>query len=182
VRTILHAAAITLALQCGAGLTTHLVAQGAPGAGTPTNPACELLTDQEIDAATGVDYDEADPVDDPSFRAGTSSCLWGGASFAPGASRPQLGVMRTQMLPTAVNAPFPAAPPRAGCTREDLRGIGDKAYLDTCEKSRGPMAYVKVGRNRLMLQLDPERGKPLASAKPALIALAKAAAARAKEE
>lgn len=180
-RTIIHAAAMTLALQCGAALTAHLVAQGTPGTGTPTNPACELLTDKEIDAATGLDYDEADPVDDPG-HAGAASCLWGGASFAPGASRPQLGVMLTQMLPSAANAPFPAGPPNAGCTRETLRGIGDKAYLDTCEKSRGSMAYVKVGRNRLMLQLDSERGKPLASAKPALIALAKAAAARAKEE
>lgn len=172
-RTMLHGAALALTLQCGSAIAAGLEAQS-------TNRACALLTDSEIDAATGLDYDEAEPVDDPG-PSGTASCLWGGASFAAGAARPQIGVMLTQMLPRAANAPFPAAPPGAGCTRETLRGIGDNAYIETCEKSRGPMTYVKAGRNRIMLQLDPERGQPLASAKPALIALAKAAAARAKE-
>src|SRR5687767_10523435 len=93
VRSLIHAAILALAFQGVATLTAELAAQAAPG--TSTNRACALLTDQEIDAATGLDYDEADPVDDPGL-AGTASCLWGGASFAPGASRPQLGVMLTQ--------------------------------------------------------------------------------------
>ena len=174
-----HAVLVALALLPGAATAARLHAQAAPAQATSANRACALLTDREIDAATGLDYDGADPVDDPG-PAGTASCQWGGSSFAPGAARPQIGVMLTQMLPKAVNAPFPAGPPGAGCRREELGGVGDKAFIDTCERSRGPIANVKVGRNRIMLQLDPERGKPLASAKPALVALARAAAARAK--
>ena len=177
-RTLVHAAIVILGLQGGTALAA-LRAQAAPAPDQAANRACALLTDQEIDAATGLDYDAAEPVDDPG-PSGTASCLWGGASFAPGASRPQLGVMLTQMLPSAVDAPFPAAPPPAGCTRETLGGVGDKAYLERCEGSRGLRANVKAGRNRMMLQLDPESGKPLESAKPALVALAKAAAQRAR--
>src|SRR5687767_4070389 len=38
-----------------AALSTGLVAQS-DRRGTPTNPACPLLTDQELDTATGLDY------------------------------------------------------------------------------------------------------------------------------
>lgn len=179
-RFVIPAAVLALALPLGGGSASAALHAQAASAGAPAaNRACALLTDEEIDAATGLDYGEPDPMDDPG-PSGTASCLWGGASFASGASRPQLGVMLTQMLPKAVNAPFPAAAVRDGCVRETLRGIGDAAYLEICQGSRGPMAYVKAGRNRITLQLDPERGKPHGSAKPALIALAKAAAARAK--
>jgi hypothetical protein len=178
VRTLIHTTLVILGLQGGPALA-GLQAQAAPAQDRSANRACALLTDQEIDAATGLDYGAAEPVADPG-PSGTASCVWGGASFAPGASRPQLGVMLTQMLPSAVNALFPSAPAPAGCTRETLGDVGDKAYLERCERSRGLKANVKVGRNRLMLQLDPERGKPLESAKPALVALAKAAALRAK--
>jgi hypothetical protein len=178
VRTLFHTTLLILGLPGGPALAA-LQAQAAPAREQPANRACALLTDQEIDAATGLDYGAADPVDDPG-PSGTASCVWGGASFATGASRPQLGVMLTQMLPKAVNAPFPAAAAPAGCTRETLGGVGDKAYLELCDRSRGLKASVKVGRNRIFLQLDPEHGKPLASARPALVALAKAAALRAQ--
>jgi hypothetical protein len=118
VRTLIHGTVVILGLQGGTALAA-LQAQAAPAQDQSANRACALLTDKEIDAATGLDYGAAEPVDDPG-PSGTASCLWGGASFAPGASRPQLGVMLTQMLPRAVNAQFPAAPPPAGCTRETL--------------------------------------------------------------
>lgn len=69
-----------------------------------------------------------------------------------------------------------------GCTRETLRGVGDVAFLETCEGSRGPVALVKAGSNDLIVQADPKDGKPIASAQPVAIALAKAAAARARDQ
>ena len=70
----------------------------------------------------------------------------------------------------------------AQCTREAVRGIGDRAFVETCG---GPISsasvYAKTGRGDIAVQVYLKAGESMASpVKPVAIALAKAAAARAK--
>lgn len=172
--------AVGLVVLFAAPFTTDLAAQGGPS--PAANPACALLTDQEIRTATGRTYDAASPGDDLGQGAGGgASCQWGGPTFGPGEDLPLLGVV---FIPESPRGSYTEhslkRKPMPGCARETLRGVGDRAFIETCERSRGPVAYVRVGRNDLVVQADPESGKPVASAKPVVIALAKVAAAKAR--
>ena len=72
--------------------------------------------------------------------------------------------------------------PRAECTRESVRGVGDRAFVETCGGSiSSARVYARTGRSDIAVQVYLKRGESMASpVKPVAIALATAAAARAK--
>ncbi len=180
---IIRSAAVLLTIELGASVATGLAAQGgAPSSPSSSNPACALLTAEEIRAATGRDYDRPTPGDDMGEGiGGGASCQWGGPSFMPGEARPLLSVV---FIPPGSRGSYTESslqrPPMKGCTRETLRGVGDLGYLEICERDRGAVAYIKAGRNDVMVQADPEEGKPPASSRPVVLALAKTVVAKAR--
>jgi hypothetical protein len=179
---LLRSAALTALLS--ATLSTGLVAQSDTHA-TSTNPACPLLTDEELDATTGLNYGPGDAFDhmgQGSFAGAT--CVWGGVWNADAAkSLPQIGVVFIPPGSLGSHTEFyRVRKPGAGCTRETLRGIGDLAFADSCQSSSPSMrVYVKAGRNDVFVVVDMLDKRPLAWARPVAVALAKAAAPRARK-
>jgi hypothetical protein len=179
---LLRTAALTAVLS--ATLSAGLVAQS-DKRDTPTNPACPLLTDQELDSATGLDYGPGGAIDVGQGVFGGATCLWGGVWNADTAkSLPQIGVVFIPPSSRGSHTEFyRVRPPEAGCTRETLRGIGDVAFVDSCEKAQaGVRVYVKTGRNDVFLVVDLLDKRPLSWARPVAVALAKAAAPRARKQ
>jgi hypothetical protein len=142
------------------------------------NPACTLLTLDEIRKESGQSYDSGVPGDELEGGFGRASCQWGGASFMPGEEKPMLSVV---LIPNTKNSYAAGAvniAPRKGCAREKLSGVGDVAFMEFCEKDRGPTTYANVGKWDLMVEMDVLPPATAASVKPAIVAVAKAAAAR----
>jgi hypothetical protein len=148
-------------------------AQSAP------NPACGLLSGADLKKITGKAYGEGDQGDAMGEGAGGgASCQWD----APASTGP--GMISVVYIPakggegyTEINR---GRSPRPGCQREPVPGLGDAAYLETCPKDRGPAAYIKVGANDLIVQMDANPPATAASIKPTLIAVSKAAVAKAR--
>jgi hypothetical protein len=177
--TLIRAVALALVLQQAATLTAELAAQGNGGAGA-TDPACPLVTEKEVEAATGMDYRPGEEIDQEyeNIEGGTT-CMWGGPS------------MVNDDLPE-INVTFIAASPRgshterrrkqrlaAGCTREPVSGVGDNAFAEICGRGLyGVSVYARTGKNDVLVSVYEMRGLAKASVKPAAIALARAAAAR----
>jgi hypothetical protein len=161
---------LTLALL---GTAAALRAQSAP------NPACALLTAADLQKATGKSYDNGDEGDPMGEGAGGgASCQWGdpvgrGAPMISVVYIPAKGGTGYTEISRSRNA-------RPGCTRETVSGLGDAAYIETCPKDRGPVAYIKAGANDLIVQMDAVAPATAASLKPTLIAVAKAAVAKAR--
>ena len=148
--------------------------------GRPT-PACALLTVDDVRKATGrTEYPRASDGDQLGEGAGGgSSCQYGGSSFAPGPHAPMVSFV---LIPgknwTKTSRGFKLA---QGCTREDVKGIGDDAFFEVCpapRSKRSPPLYAKVGTNDIIVQIDVEPPSTVESAKQQVIALAKAAAAK----
>jgi hypothetical protein len=159
-----------LMLEAGA----PLAAQGAP------TPACAALSVAEVRRITGqANYPDFADGDPPGQGAGGgSSCQYGGPSMV-GKSTPMLsfvlipGKNWTQVLLKS--------PPRPGCKRESLTGVGDVAFFEVCADPgirRSSPLYVKVGTQDIILQLDLQAAATDASVRPTLIALAKAVASK----
>ena len=179
--TLIRAATLALALQA-ATVTAELAAQGAGGAARPPNPACPLVVEKEVEAATGLDYGPGeDFVELYEGVGGKATCVWGGPGMVK--DLPEIGVF---FFPASASGSHTEARAkwklRAECTREPVRGVGDRAFVETCG---GPISsasvYAKTGRSDIAVQVYLKRGESMASpVKPVAIALAKAAAARAK--
>ena len=179
---LLRSAALTAMLS--ASLSTGLVAQSNTRAPS-TNPACALLTEQELDAATGLDYGPGSAFDRMGQGTfGGATCLWGGGWNADTTkSLPQIGVV---FIPPASGGShtefYRVRKPEAGCIRETLRGVGDFAFADSCQSSQPSMrVYVKAGRNDVFLVVDMLDKRPLSWARPVAVALVKAGAPRARK-
>lgn len=173
-----------LAAMLSATLSIGLVAQSNTRAPS-TNPACALLTDQELDTATGLDYGPGGAYDRMGQGVfGGATCLWDAVWNADMAkSLPQIGVV---FIPPGSHGShtelYRGRKPEAGCTRETLRGVGDFAFADSCQSSSPSMrVYVKAGRNDVFLVVDMLDKRPLSWARPVAVALAKAAAPRARK-
>jgi hypothetical protein len=152
---------------------------------TATNAACPLLTDQDLDTATGLDYGPAAPIDLMGHGIfGGSTCLWGGMGANPAMDLPQVGVVFIPPSSRGSHTEFyRVRTAEAGCTREMLRGVGEVAFVESCEKAqRGVRVYVKTGRNDIFLVVDQLEKRPLSWAQPVAVALAKAAAPRARSQ
>jgi len=174
-----------LAAVLTAALSAGLVAQ----TDTPdsrTNPACALLTDQELDDATGLDIGPGQAFDKVGQGAfGGATCLWDGVWNQDAAkSLPQIGVSFIPPGPRGSNTEYHLArKPDAGCTRETLRGVGEVAFADTCEGTLPAVrVYLKAGRNDVFLSVELiDKRRPLSWAQPIAVALAKAAALKARK-
>jgi hypothetical protein len=137
------------------------------------NPACALLTAADLKQATGQAYDAPSPGDDMGQGAGGgASCQWG-EPFDQ--TLPMISVV---LIPsngkkgyTEATRGFKARP---GCAREPVPGVGDDAYVETCEAGRGPVVYFRKGKNDGLVQVDAVKPAVPASVKPKAIALAKA--------
>jgi hypothetical protein len=178
---LLRSAAFTAVLS--ATLSAGLVAQSGKR-DTPTNPACSLLTDQDLDTATGLDYGPGGALDIGQGIFGGTTCLWGGMGADPAKDLPQIGVV---FIPPGSRGShtgfYRGRTPEAGCTREMLRGVGDIAFVDSCEKAQaGVRVYVRTGRNDVFLVVDQLQKRPLSWARPVAVALAKAAAPKARNQ
>ncbi len=176
--TLIRAAVLALAIQQAASLTAELAAQGAGGAARPSNPACALVTEKEVEAATGLDYGPGEHYDELHVGVGgKATCVWTVDDL------PEIGV---EFFPASTGGSHTDArakmKPRAQCTRESLRGVGDRAFVETCRGSISrASAYARTGRSDIAVTVYLEPGDSMASPiKPVAIALAKAAAARAK--
>jgi hypothetical protein len=176
-----------LAATLSAMLTTGLVAQ--TDAGTKTaNPACPLLTDRELDAVTGLNYGPGEAYNSVGQGVfGGATCLWGGVWNADTLkSLPQISVV---FIPPGSHGShtesYRGRKPDKGCTRETLRGVGDFAFAESCHSSspstRSMRIYMKAGRNDVVLEVAALFERPLSWAQPVAVALAKAAAPRARK-
>jgi hypothetical protein len=180
--TLIRAAVLALAIHQAASLTGELAAQGAGGAAKPSNPACALVTEKEVEAATGLDYGPGEHFDELHVGVGgKATCVWGGPGMVK--DLPEIGVL---FFPASAGGSNTEARAkwklRAGCTRESVRGVGDGAFIETCEGSiSSASVFARTGRSDIAVQVYLKRGESMASPlKPVALALAKAAAARAK--
>jgi hypothetical protein len=173
----------TLAAVVCTRLSTGLVAQSATGEAS-TSPACPLLTEKDLDTATGLDYGTGEPIDIGRGSFGGTTCLWGGMVGDPAKDLPQVGIAFMPPSSRGSHTEFyRGANPEAGCTREMLRGVGDVAFVDSCSEAQaGVRVYVKAGRNDFHLVIDQLQKRPLSWARPVAVALARAAAPRARNQ
>jgi len=174
-----------LAVALSAMLSAELVGQS-DDPNSRTNPACALLTDQEVDQATGLNFDPGEAFDKVGQGVfGGATCLWGGVWNQDSAkSLPQIGVSFIPPKPQGSNTEYyKARKPDAGCTRQALQGVGDLAFADTCQGTLlSVRVYLKAGRNDVFLSVDLiDKRHQLSWAQPVAIALAKAAAQKAKK-
>ena len=180
---LLRSIAFTAALS--ATLSNDLIAQS-DEPGSRTNPACALLTDQDLDDATGLDFAPGEAFDKVGTGVfGGATCLWGGVWNEDSAkSLPQIGVAFIPPGPRGSNTEYYLArKPEAGCTRETLRGLGGVAFADSCQGTLPSVrVYLKAGRNDVFLSVDMiDNRRPLSWAQPIAVTLAKAAAPRARK-
>ena len=150
--TLIRAAALTLALQQAAMVTAELAAQGNGGPAGPTNPACALVTEKEVESATGLDYGPgwAGEASIP----GEASCHWGG----PGGGLSATGEVVRDYKP-GIAVILIADSPRGNytewqrkqqlprrCTREPVRVGGEDAFAEICEQPQYKASvYVRAG-------------------------------------
>jgi hypothetical protein len=182
--TLIRAAALSLALQQGATMSGELAAQGKGSSTGPTNSACGLVTEKEVEAATGLDYRPGDALEPAAERIeGAVTCMWGGPGRVSSEDLPEIGV---SFIAPGARGSFTERSrklqPLPGCTREAVRGVGDGAFAEICDRHPFSVSvYARAGRNDVLVRLYLTFNKmSKASVKPAAIALAKAAAARAK--
>ena len=175
--TLLRATALALAIQQAASLTAELAAQGAGRAATPSNAACALLTEKDVEAATGLDYGPGEHFDELNVGPDKATCVWVVEDL------PEIGI---DFFPAGAGGSRTEArakvKPRAQCTRASVRGVGDLAFAETCEgRISSASVYARTGRSDIAVVVYLKPGESMASPiKPVAIALAKAAAARAK--
>jgi hypothetical protein len=180
-RTLIRAAALALALQQAATATVGLAAQDTEGPG-PADPACSLVTEKEVEAATGLDYRPGEDIEQEyEWIEGGETCMWGGPSMAY-EDLPEIDI--TVIATGAGESHTEQRHKRRlaqGCTREPVSSVGDRAFAEICDgKLFGVSVYARTGSNDVVVRVYHLAPMPKASVKPAAIALARAAAARAK--
>ena len=180
-----HFHSMAMAAALSATLSAALAGQS-DSPDSRTNPACALLTVQELDDATGLTFGPGEAFDKVGQGAfGGATCLWGGVWDQDSSkSLPQIGVSFIPPGPRGSNTEYHLArKPDAGCTRETLRGVGDVAFADSCQGTLPSVrVYFKAGRNDVFLSVEMiDKRRPLTWAQPIAVALAKAAVVRARK-
>lgn len=190
--TFIRAAALALAVQQATTVTTSLAAQNGGGAGTAPNRACTLVTEQEVEAATGLDFEPGYAIEaEYESIPGGATCQWGGPSRGLNAAgvvvrddKPEIGVTLITGSPRGSYTESQRKRPLlSGCTREPVRGVGGDAFAEICERTPyGVSVYARAGSRDVLVRVyhAETKGWTKASVKPTAIALAKAAVARAK--
>lgn len=174
--TLMRTTVLALAIQQAAALAADLGAQRPAEA---SNVACALVTEQDVEKATGLDYGPGEHFDELNVDASKATCVWVvedlpeiGIDFFPASA----GGSRTEARARAK--------PRAQCTRESVRGVGETAFVETCAGSiASASVYARTGRSDIAVAVYLKPGESMPSPiRSVAIALARAAAARAKSK
>ena len=179
--TLIRAAALALALQQAAALTAELAAQGKNGS------TCPLVTEKEIEAATGLDYEPGYEIEQEyEMIAGGDTCMWGGPGMV-GDDLPEINITFIAASAGGSHTELRARRTlRPDCTRAPAADVGDGGFVESCDGSiRSASVSARVGSSDLVVSVYQQKAKEgkqsLASApKPVAIAIARAAAARGK--
>ena len=161
---------------------------GWQGASSGQNPACALLTVDELRKLTGFQgYNRPSPGDGVGQGVGGgASCQYEAPAFTTDnrgnpitpAKAPLLSIVLIEGKNYTQTVPI-----RQGCKKEAAAGIGDAAFFEVCPASRlartAPL-YVKAGSKDLVFQMDIQSPDTEATLRPKIIAVAKAAAAKVK--
>jgi hypothetical protein len=174
------------------GLTLLAAALSVAGAaaapqkpGGSSNPACALLTVDEIRKITGFPgYSQPSPGDALGEGVGGgASCQYERNLFQVVGGKaviPPKGPLLSIVIINGKNY-TQSVPIGKGCHKETVAGVGDAAFFEVCPpgklKRTAPL-YVKAGSTDLLLQLDIEAPDTDASLRPKLVALARAAIAK----
>ena len=146
----------------------------------PVNPACALLTVDEVRRVTGEPaYDGPSPGENDTERAGgTASCRYGGRSVTGGKHTAMISIT---VIPKGIKAAEAQRkqPLKPGCKREDVTGLGDDALYEACEKGPGAVIVSRQGTADLLVQIEAKPGTD-PGAKATVVALTRAALARVK--
>lgn len=181
---LIRAATLALTLQQATTVSADLAAQGSAGRSNATVAACALVTEKEVEAATGMDYPPGDDIE-PEYEhiEGGATCMWGGPGGFVREDLPEINVTFIAASASGSHTERRRKQRLApGCTRESVRGVGDVAFAEICEgKLFGVSVYARTGSNDVLVSAYATKGLTKASVKPAAIALAKAAAARARD-
>ena len=188
------AAAVSIA-GCGSlfglGSLDAAAANRAPslqGASAQQNPACALLTVEELRKLTGFQgYNRPSPAGGVGQGVGGgASCQYQAPAFATddrgNPITPAKGPLLSIVLIEGKNY-TQSVPTRQGCTKEAVAGLGDAAFFEVCPASRlartAPL-YVKAGSKDFLFQMDIQPPDTEATLRPKVIAVARAAVAKAK--
>jgi hypothetical protein len=151
-----------------------------------SNPACNLLTPEELRMITSFPgYKRPSPGDPAGQGAGGgASCQYqstGPAVDARGNAVSEKGPLVSLVLIEGKNY-TKTMPVARGCKKEPVSGVGDEAFFEICPSagrvSRTPPLYVKAGTRDLIVQIDIEPPDTEAAMRSQAIAVAKAAAAK----
>ena len=181
--TLIRAAALALALQQPATASAALAAQGSGSSDSPTGGACALVTEKEVEAATGMDYPPGEEIEQEyEHIEGGATCMWGGPGGIMGEDLPEINIT---LVRTSARGSYTERRRKQrlapGCTREPVRRVGDVAFAQICEKGLyGVNVVARTGSNDVLVSAYAMKGLAKAAVKPAAIALARAAAARAR--
>ena len=168
------------------GDAIRALAQARGGGGQ--NPACALLTVEEVRKITGFQgYDRPSPGDDIGEGVGGgASCQYEAPSFAidgrGNPTAPGKGPLLSVVLIEGKNY-TQTLPVRQGCRKEPVPGVGETAFFEVCPASklaRTSPLYVKSGSRDFLFQLDIQAPDTEATLRPKLIGLAQAAVAKKK--
>ena len=160
--------------------------RGGAGGAQSGNPACSILTPQELQNITGFPgYKRPSPGDPPGQGAGGgASCQYqsmGPSVDARGNAVEEKGPLLSLVLIDGKNY-TKTMPIGRGCKKEAVSGVGDEAYFEVCPSagrlSRTPPLYVKSGSKDLIVQMDIDSPDTVDTIRPKVTAVAKAAAAK----
>ena len=182
--------AVWLTVAVSATVGQQVAAQGRDG-GSPKsgNPACNVLTPEELRTITGFPgYKRPSPGDPAGQGAGGgASCQYessGPSVDARGNAINEKGPLLSLVLIDGKNY-TKTMPMARGCRKETVSGVSDEAFFEICPSagrlSRTPPLYVKAGAKDLIVQMDIESPDTEATIRPKVIAVAKAAAAKMRD-
>jgi len=179
---------VCVALTVSATAVQEVAAQGRDtgGAAKSGNPACNILTPEELRTITAFPgYKRPSPGDPAGQGAGGgASCQYesaGPSVDARGNAVNEKGPLLSLVLIDGKNY-TKTMPMARGCKKEAVPGVGDEAFFEVCPStgrlSRTPPLYVKAGTRDLIVQMDIDAPDTDATIRPKVIAVAKAAAAK----
>ena len=157
-----------------------------PGGAQPSNPACNVLTPDELRTITGFPGYKQPSPGDPSGQGagGGASCQYqstGPVVDVRGNPVNEKGPLLSLVLIDGKNY-TKTMPIGRGCKKDAVSGVGDEAFFEVCPSagklSRTPPLYVKSGTKDLIVQMDIDAPDTDATIRPKVIAVGKAAAAK----
>ena len=185
--TLCRSAMLALILGAAIGATALPADAAQPRADATRsgNPACNILSPEELRTITGYPgYRQPSPGDDAGQGAGGgASCQYMGGLAVDAKGKPvnEKGPLLSLVVIDGKNYTKTRSMPR-NCKNEAVSGVGDAAFFELCPSTgrvrQTPPLYVKSGNKDLILQLDIDESETAATAQSKVIAVAKAAAAK----